>query len=89
MVFVVGAGALVGGLAATGTFSAPKTPTPTAPPPIPPPSIMPTSDSDAVTAAAKKQALLAQMQSGRASTILSSGASGAGGGAGGADKLGG
>lgn len=73
MVFVVGAGALAGGLAASGTFSSKSPATPGAPPPIPAPSVLPTMDSSAVTAAAKKQALIAQMQSGRASTVLSSG----------------
>lgn len=76
MVFTGVIGALIPGTSGKGVVGA-LTPTPPAAPvaplPIPAPSIMPTADSEQVTAAAKKQALIAQMQSGRASTILGSG----------------
>lgn len=71
------AASLAAGIGAIGlgaaSLLAPKPKFPGAPPPLPSPLVAPTMNSDAVTAAAKKQALISQMQSGRASTILSSG----------------
>jgi hypothetical protein len=71
----------VASAAASGAFNKVPSAPPPPPPPAPAPMPMPTMDSDAVLAAQKKQAQIAENESGRASTILSTG-SGTG------DKLG-